>query len=354
MECWGCKGDHRYRDCPHRKDKVRDVHNFQQDEIMEDMGRRVPRIYAALNTKKAKFQSHMIEVEGMINNHAFTILIDSGASHSYIDPKVVERLHFPRSKHEKSWLVQLAIGAKRKVVELVKSCLVGMNGLSTREDLNILALGSYDFLIGMDWVDQHHTILYCHNKTFTFLDEEGNWRVVQGIPREVAIREISTMQLKKCYRKGYQIFVAHIEEASKDKVPNLEDHAVLEDFEDVFKEVLGLPPKRDIDFSINLMPGATPVSKTPYRMSTPELKELQMKLKELLKKGYIRPSVSPWGSPVLFVKKKDRTLKLCVDFRQLNKVTIKNKYPLPRIDDLFDQLKDARVFSKIDFRSGYH
>jgi hypothetical protein len=102
------------------------------------------------------------------------------------------------------------------------------------------------------------------------------------------------------------------------------------------------------------MPGATPVSKTPYRMSTPELKELQMQLEELLKKGYIHPSVSPWGAPVLFVKKKYGTLRLCIDFRQLNKVTIKNKYPLPRIDDLFDQLKDAKIFSKIDLRSGYH
>jgi hypothetical protein len=139
-----------------------------------------------------------------------------------------------------------------------------------------------------------------------------------------------------------------MEETPKDKVPNLEDHTVLKDFEDLFKEVSGLPPKRDIDFSINLMPGATPVSKTPYIMSTPELKELQMQLEELLKKGYIRPSVSPWGSPILFVKKKDGTLILCIDFKQLNKVTVKNKYPLPRIDDLFDQLKYARKFSKID------
>jgi hypothetical protein len=96
------------------------------------------------------------------------------------------------------------------------------------------------------------------------------------------------------------------------------------------------------------------VSKTPYRMSTPELKELQMQLEEILKKGYIRPSVSPWGAPVLFVKKKYGTLRLCIDFRQLNKVTVKNKYPLPRIDDIFDQLKDEKIFSKIDLRSGYH
>jgi hypothetical protein len=145
-----------------------------------------------------------------------------------------------------------------------------------------------------------------------------------------------------------------MEETPKDKVTNLEDYPVPKEFEYVFKEVPRLPPRRDIDFSIDLMPRAIPVSKTPYRMSTPELKELQMQLEELLKKGYICPSVSPWGAPILFVKNKDGTLILCIDFRQLNKVIVKNKYPLPRIDDLFDQLKDARIFSKIDLRSGYH
>jgi hypothetical protein len=315
MECWGCKGNHRYRDCPHRKDKERTVHTVQQAETVEDMGNRMLRIYAALDNKQEEFQSHMIEVEGTINNRPLVILIDSGASHSYIDPGVVESLHLTRSKHEKSWLVKLATGTKRKVTELVKSCSVDMKGISTKAELNILPLGSYDFLIGMDWLDQHHALLDCRNKRFTCLNEEGNPVTVQGIPRAVAVREISAMQLKKCYRKGCQLYAARVEEASRDVVSNLEDHEVLKEFKDVFQEVPGLPPKRDIDFSINLMPGAAPVSKAPYRMSTPELKELQLQLEELLKKGYIRPSVSPWGAPVLFVKKKDGTLRLCIDFR---------------------------------------
>jgi hypothetical protein len=102
IQCWGCKGDHRFRDCPHRGEKGRVVHNVQQDETMEDMGRYVPRIYAALDNKQAEYQSHMIEVEGMINNQTIAILIDLGASHCYIDPKMVESLHFLSSKHEKS------------------------------------------------------------------------------------------------------------------------------------------------------------------------------------------------------------------------------------------------------------
>jgi hypothetical protein len=119
---------------------VRDVHNVQQEETVEDMGSRMPRIYATLDNKQAEFQSHMIEVEGMIKNQPFTILIDSGANHSYIDPRVVESLQFSRSKHEKSWLVQLATGTKRKVIELVKSCPVDRNGLSTTTELNVLPL----------------------------------------------------------------------------------------------------------------------------------------------------------------------------------------------------------------------
>jgi hypothetical protein len=145
-----------------------------------------------------------------------------------------------------------------------------------------------------------------------------------------------------------------VEDPKNTKGPSLEDFSVLQKFEDVFQEILGFPPRREMDFSIDLVPGAAPVSKTPYRMSTPKLKELQMQLEELLKKGYICPSVSHWGAPILFVKKKDGTLRLCIDFRQLNKYTIKNKYPLPRIDDLFDQLRGARIFSKIDLRSRYH
>ena len=116
----------------------------------------------------------------------------------------------------------------------------------------------------------------------------------------------------------------------------------------------GFHPKRDIDFIIKLVSGVTPVSKTPYRMSTLEMIELKMQQQELLEKRYIRLIVSPWGAPVFFVKKKHGTLRLCIDYRQLNKVTMNNKYPLPIIDDLFDQNKGAKVFSKIDLRSGYH
>jgi hypothetical protein len=141
----------------------------------------------------------------------------------------------------------------------------------------------------------------------------------------------------------------------ENKIPNLEDHPILREYKYVFpEEVPSLPPKWDIDFSIELVPGVMPMSRTPYIKSTLEIVEFKLHLKEMWDKGYIQPSVSPWGAPTLFLKKKDDTLRLCIYHKQLNKMTIKNKYPLPRIDDLFDQLRGSTIFSKIYFRYGYH
>ncbi|GJT06760.1 putative nucleotidyltransferase, ribonuclease H [Tanacetum coccineum] len=134
-----------------------------------------------------------------------------------------------------------------------------------------------------------------------------------------------------------------------------EEIVMVRDFPEVFPDDLsGLPPIQEIEFRIELIPGATPVAKSPYRLAPSEMEELSGQLKELQDKGFIRPSSSPWGAPVLFVKKKDGSFRMCIDYRELNKLTVKNRYPLPRIDDLFDQLQGSQFFSKIDLRSGYH
>ncbi|GJQ98401.1 hypothetical protein Tco_0009540 [Tanacetum coccineum] len=139
------------------------------------------------------------------------------------------------------------------------------------------------------------------------------------------------------------------------KKKRLEDVPIVQDFPEVFPEDLpGLPPTRQVEFQIDLVPGAAPVARAPYRLAPSEMKELSEQLKELSDKGFIRPSSSPWGAPVLFVKKKDGSFRMCIDYRELNKLTVKNRYPLPRIDDLFDQLQGSSVYSKIDLRSGYH
>ena len=153
----------------------------------------------------------------------------------------------------------------------------------------------------------------------------------------------------KCIRKCYQLFAVNILYIEAKREHHIEDFPVLVDFKDVFpNEIQGLPPKQDLYFSIEMTPGSVPTSKFPYHMSTPELVELKLQLQELIEKGYIRPSVSPWGEPILFIKNKYGMMRMYIDYHQLNKMTIQNRYPLPRIDDVFDEVGGSNIFSKID------
>lgn len=165
---------------------------------------------------------------------------------------------------------------------------------------------------------------------------------------------ISYLKARKIIVKGCIYHIVRVKDVNAE-IPSLQSIQIVKEYTNVFSDELpGIPPEREIGFGIDLLPRMQPISIPPYRMTLTELKELQEQIKYLLEKGFIRPSTSPWGAPVLFVWKKDGSLRMCIDYRQLNKVTLKNKYPLPRIDDLFDQLHGARCFSKIDLRSGYH
>ena len=165
---------------------------------------------------------------------------------------------------------------------------------------------------------------------------------------------ISAMAAQRMLRKGCQGYLAYVVETGNEGTM-VDEILVVKEFPDVFPDdITGLPPERKVEFTIDLIPETKPISIPSYRMAPVELRELKDQLEELLSKGFIRPSISPWGAPILFVKKKYGSLRLCIDYRQLNRVTIRNQYPLPRIDELFDQLQGSRVYSKIELRSGYH
>jgi hypothetical protein len=155
IQCWGCKEDHLYKDFLHRKDRVNIVHNIQEATTVKYMGR----IYATLDDRQEKYQSNMIEVEGNIINQPFAILIDSGEIHFYIDPNIMDQLHLEKIKLEKESLVHLATGTKRRIHDMVRSCSISLNGVNTSIDLNIIPLGSFDVLIGMDWLDKNHVVI---------------------------------------------------------------------------------------------------------------------------------------------------------------------------------------------------
>ncbi|KAI3696046.1 hypothetical protein L1987_79055 [Smallanthus sonchifolius] len=235
-----------------------------------------------------------------------------------------------------------------------------MGAGDARQDPNIVTdllpvdLGSFDVVIGMDWLSKNHTEIVCFEKIVHIPLPNGEVLSVQGEKSGVTLRMINCMKARKYLRKGYCVFLAHVVE-KKPEERRLEDIPIVKDYPEVFPEDLpGLPPPRQVEFRIDLVPGAAPVARSPYRLAPSEMQELSNQLQELLDKGFIRPSFSPWGAPVLFVKKKDGTFRMCIDYRELNKLTIKNRYPLPRINDLFDQLQGSSFYSKIDLRSGYH
>ncbi|GJV25761.1 putative reverse transcriptase domain-containing protein [Tanacetum coccineum] len=186
----------------------------------------------------------------------------------------------------------------------------------------------------MDWLAYHRALIDCYEKIVRIPLPNGKILEVQGERPEKDLRSLACIKADE---------------------KKLDDICVVRDFPEVFPDdLLGLPLVREIEFRIDLILGASPVVRSPYRLAPSEILELSNQLKELQEKGFIRPSHSPWGAPVLFVKKKDGSMRMCIDYRELNKLTIKNRYPLPRIDDLFDQLQGACCFSKIDLRSGYH
>ncbi|KAL8088870.1 hypothetical protein AgCh_038582 [Apium graveolens] len=293
-------------------------------------------------------------VAGMLNVNSLyaKVLIDSGATRSFISQDFVSKLYCPVEYLNEIMTVELANQERISVNQVCGDCEIEISGNKFCVDLIPFKLGEFDVILEMDWLSKHDAKIDCQNKKV--MVKTPDERIVTFKGQKQAKKFLTMIQAKKLLRQGCEHFFAYVINRSQEPA-KLEDIPVVSEFPDVFpNELPGLPPDREIEFAIDLAPGTEPVSKAPYRMAPVEMKELAKKLQELLEKGVIRPSVSPWGAPVLFVKKKDGSMRLCIDYRELNKLTIKNKYPLPIIDDLFDQLKRAKYFSKIDLRSGYH
>ncbi|GJY45525.1 putative reverse transcriptase domain-containing protein [Tanacetum coccineum] len=297
----------------------------------------------------------------LLNNRYAYILFDTGADRSFVSTTFSSQIDITPSTLDHYYDVELADGRIIGLNTILKDCT--LNFLNHQFNINLMPveLGSFDAIIGMDWLAKYQAIIVCaekivripwRNETLIIHGDGSN----QGNVTRLNI--ISCTKTQKYMEKGFPIFLAHVtakEVEDKSEKKRLEDVPIVQDFPEVFPEDLpGLPPTRQVEFQIDLVPGAAPVARAPYRLAPSEMKELSEQLKELSDKGFIRPSSSPWGAPVLFVKKKDGSFRMCIDYRELNKLTVKNHYPLPRIDDLFDQLQGSSIYSKIDLRSGYH
>ncbi|GKC02119.1 putative reverse transcriptase domain-containing protein [Tanacetum coccineum] len=280
-------------------------------------GNATDRAYALREAEKGQ-GPNVVTGTFLLNNRYARVLFDSGSDKSFVNSEFSHLIDMKPVRLNISYEVELADGKLVSTNTILRGCTLNLLNQLFEVDLMPIELGTFDVIIGMDWLVKHDALIVCGKKEV-------------HIPVKAHVTEKEPQE--KC----------------------LEDVPIIRDFPKVFPDDLpGLPPPRLVEFIIELVLGAAPVAHAPYRLAPSELKELSNQLKELSEKGFIQPSSSPWGAPVLFVKKKDGSFRMCNDYRELNKLTVKNRYPLLRIDDLFDQLQGSSVYSKIDLRSGYH
>ncbi|GJS02529.1 putative reverse transcriptase domain-containing protein, partial [Tanacetum coccineum] len=353
--CFECEAPgHFKRDCPKLKNK--DGGNGNAQGWVYVVGNAEKRGNAPGNPN-----ANVVMGTFLLNNHYASILFDTGADRSFISTAFSSLINIAPTSLENCYDVELADGKLVEIDTIIRGCTLNFLGHSFNIDLIPVELGSFDVIIGMDWLRRCHAVIVCDeklvqipygNETLTFCGNKSS----NG--RESRLTVISCSKAQEYMAKGCQVFLAQIsakKEEDKSERKQIKDVPIVRDFPEVFPEDLpGLPPARPVGFQIDLIPGVAPVARAPYRLAPSEMKELSEQLQELSDKGFIRPSSSPWGAPVLFVKKKDGSFRMCIDYRELNKLTVKNRYPLPMIDDLFDQLQGSSIYSKIDLRSRYH
>jgi hypothetical protein len=264
----------------------------------------------------------------LVNQQPAVMLFDSGASHSFISSTFA-------TKHGMKMVTLDKARNNISTNQLVLGAKIEIEGRLYDVDLVVLAGLGLDVILGMKWMSGNGALIDTSTRVIMLRDPNDQQAFLVQLPRDVSPQTIINATIAKA--------------------KEIADVPMVCEFLDVFpNDFPGLPPDRDVEFKIELLPGTAPISRRPYRMPPNELVELKIQLGELLQKGLIHPSSSPWGCPTIFVKKKDQSLRMCVDYQPLNVVTIKNKYPLPHIDILFDQLSKVKVFSKIDLRSRYH
>ncbi|GKA36451.1 putative reverse transcriptase domain-containing protein, partial [Tanacetum coccineum] len=329
VTCFECRRQGHFRkDCP----KLRNQNQGNKPIIPDARGKAY-----AISGGDANPGSNVVTGMFLLSNHYNYVLFDSGADRSFVSTTFSTLLDVIPDTLDVSYAVKLTNKRIAEINTVLRGCTIELLGHPFNIDLMPVELSSFDVIIGMDWLANNHAVIVCDEKIvrIPFRDEI---LIIQGDGsdkgKKSTLSIISCTKTQKYMEKGCQVFLAQVTKKETE---------------------VKLKEKRQEDVPIiDLVPGAAPVARAPYRLAPSEMQELSTQLQELSDKGLIRPSSSPWGAPVLFVKNKDGSFQMCIDYRELNKLTVKNRYPLLRIDDLFDQLQGSRVYSKIDLRSGYH
>jgi hypothetical protein len=299
-----------------------------------------------------------IKFHGLIQKQQLLILVDSGSSSNFLAEHVVTKLGLQCQQVEGTQ-VTIADGGKLLCNRIVPAVEWWCQGQTFVTDFKVLTLSGYDMILGMEWLETISPMwvdwrrkklrFTYHNQRLTFIGvkDQINFgkliiaKQMQGLYKDGAIAQIVQLCQAEVPAHAGQTYPAEIDQ-------------VIAEFKERFDEPQGLPPHRQFDHNIPLLPNAKPVTKKPYRYSPQQKNEIEKQVTQMLQQGIIQSNVSPFASPVLLVKKKDGTWRFCVDYRGLNEITVKNKYPMPVVEELLDELADAQWFTKLDLRSGYH
>ncbi|XP_060196336.1 uncharacterized protein LOC132625764 [Lycium barbarum] len=390
--CFECGGPHMRADCP----QVRKLNAAQQsqaeeeieeiEEMEEPMGaftqflnaicqeegessaslrkKKDPTPAATKKAPKEKLQRYVSKsktlmfVDMRVNGKPVRAMVDTGATHNYLASTEVEYFGLVvekgRGRVKAINSPAIPVGGASKGVPFKLSSLEG------KMNMSIVIMDDFKLILGLEFMRENYVIPFPFADALLVLGINGaKTCLIPALPGKMKDGNISAFQLNKGVKRQEHTFLATLcmEDMVRSSGPMpMVVKKLLKEFEDVMPQELPkrLPPRRNVDHEIELVPGAKPPARAPYRMSQPELTELRRQLTEMLDAGIIVPSKSPYGSPVLFQKKHEGTLRLCIDYRALNKVTVKNKYPIPLIADLFDRLGQAKVFTKMDLRKGYY
>ena len=339
-----------------------------------------PQVEVNLADEIEAAQIVLLCISGTLEGIPVKYLIDSGASDCFVSTEFVAAHGLKATKTKEKLKIHLADGSVRVTTDCIRQVCVSFGEHTEFLDLQVMKLPKYEVILGKFWLDRCNPQINWKKNTMQWKlgsrvveitgiqTTQENEQISSLFHLGSYVEEISAQRMRKLAQRE-SVFLAVVrsvpemneevmeinEEKTETEYP-IAIQKILREFTDVFPKELpvGLPPAREVDHKIDLIPGAKPPHRAPYRMSPEGLDELKQQLRDLTEKGYIQPSVSPFGAPVLFVPKKDGGVRMCVDYRALNKVTVHNRYPLPRIDELLDRLQGSRYFTKIDLRSGYY
>jgi len=316
------------------------------------------------NITEKESSKHLIVLEGTLMGNPVKALVDSGASDYFVDKGYLKRYKIACARKSTPDAVKLANGITLDSTFLLPKAVFRFGTYRDTETLHVTDLQGFDMVLGKSWLAKFNPSINWRTNTVKFTHGGALHKLTSPEPPfihkdpSVAHLFLSAAQLKSIVRKDRpMMFLASIKEVLESqpvKSKVFDASPLVEKYADVFETPTKLPPSRAVEHTIETEPGKSPPNRSIYRMAESELRELKKQVEDLLSKGYIRPSSSPYGAPVLFVKKKDGSLRLCVDYRALNQISVKNKYPLPRVDELLDRLHGAKVFSKLDLQNGYH